>query len=104
MSHLTDEEWGDRAGARVYIAGSISEAEKVRTLLDRHEVEFRTELVRYAYRSMLLFTGQASGVLFQVGLDVADSVRLRLVDAGFTEGIQYGEEEGGEASRRTAIE
>jgi hypothetical protein len=87
MPRLELEQFAGRELARVYIAGRVSEAEAVESVLTRNDIDYTVDLEPYLAPGLGLFTSEYPGVAFYVPAGQAAVVRTLLVSQGLKQGI-----------------
>lgn len=87
MARLTIEDFAGEELTRVYIAGRISEAERVEATLTRHGLDYTVDIEPFVKRVLGLFTSEYSGVAFYVPSGQAAAARSMLLEARLTQGI-----------------
>lgn len=65
MPRIDDEEWPDDSLQRVYLAGKLSEAEKVERVLDLNGVQYSVRPEQYR-TALSIFFGPYDGIAFYV--------------------------------------
>jgi hypothetical protein len=74
--------------ARIYIAGSVAEAEAVEILLSEHGMDYSIELEEFIRSGFNLLSSTHVGATFYVLSDQAEFCRTLLKGKGLTSGIQ----------------
>lgn len=84
MAHVDPDALANHDLARVYIAGTLSEAQQVETLLTGNGVDYVVEVE--PYRASILF-GPRNGAAFYVTAGQAAFCRQQLAAAGLERGL-----------------
>ena len=84
MAHVEPEALANHDLARIYIAGTLSEARQVEELLGGNGVDYVVQVE--PYRTSILF-GPRNGAAFYVVDSQAEFCRLQLTAAGFHRGL-----------------
>ena len=87
MARLNVEDFAGTELARVYIAGRVSEAERVESALTQHGVDYTVDIEPFLKRILGLFTSEYRGAAFYVSAGQAAFARSALLGAGLTQGI-----------------
>jgi len=87
MARLDFEEFAEKELARVYIAGRVSEAERVESVLTQHGIDYTVDIEPFLRRILGVFTSQYSGAAFYVLAGQAAIARSVLIAAGLNQGI-----------------
>ena len=87
MARLDIEDFAGKELVRVYIAGRVSEAERVEDALARHGVDYAVDIEPFLRRVLGLFTSEYAGAAFYVSAGQAAFARSTLLAAGLTQGI-----------------
>ncbi len=77
MTRVTEEEFEGKEVSRIYVAGSVREAEVVERLLDRNGIDYLIEIEEYR-RLTLLLSPTSKGVAFYVLDGQADHCKALL--------------------------
>lgn len=65
MPRIDDDEWPDESVSRVYLAGKLSEAQKVEQVLDLTDIQYSVRPEEYRTALSILF-GPYDGIAFYV--------------------------------------
>ena len=86
MARLTINDFGDKEIARVYFAATLSEAQRVETELDKHNIDYAIEVESYL-ASAVFWLSERKGAAFYVISGQADFCSRMLDEAGLTAGL-----------------
>lgn len=92
MARVDSEAFLEKEVSRVYIAGSVREAERVEKALNEEGFDYLVEIERFTKAVLGIFTSEYSGASFYVLSGQATSARKALSAAGLRASLQEDDE------------
>ena len=86
MARLELDDFGDKEIARIYFAARLSEAQRVETELNKHNIDYAIEVEQYL-APHVVWPSEHSGAAFYVISGQADFCSQVLNSAGLTAGL-----------------
>lgn len=86
MPRIDDDEWPDESVIRIYLAGKLSEAQKVERVLDLNGVQYSVRPEKYRTALSILF-GPYDGIAFYVHTSESERAIEELMKAKLVSGL-----------------